>query len=116
MIEWIHWMILGLGIDIGGIWMLASPLLKVDLKHKKIVDDKTAEALKEEQEARKLPPQDSMATYQGLSELFAIVLQLHQRIIGEKIENRKKAIVALIIISIGFGVQMWASYLQYIVK
>ena len=33
--EWLYVMIVGLGLDILGVWMLVSPLLKVDLRNKK---------------------------------------------------------------------------------
>ena len=113
--EWLYVMIVGLGLDILGVWMLVSPLLKVDLRNKKTLEKQTKDAMEEYarvKDQKPNTPQSEIAMWPDLSRLWVIVLQLHKRLLNEKILHRKRAIIALIIISVGFGLQILANILQ----
>lgn len=114
--EWLYVMIFGLGLDIVGVWMLASPLLKIDLRHKETIDKKTKDALEEYQRVKDQKPgtpKSEFPTWPAFAHLDLIVLQLHQRLVRERIMHRKRAIIALIIITVGFSLQILANILQF---
>lgn len=112
---WLPIMIFGLVLDIIGIWLLASPLLKINLKHKEIIDKKTENALKEYQRVKGQKgghPDSEIAMWPGVAELYAIVYQLYKKTIDEKVAYRNQAIIALIIITAGFSLQIFANTIQ----
>ena len=49
---WLPFMVLGLLLDILGVWLLASPLLKIDLRNKENLEKKTKELVAEYQKVK----------------------------------------------------------------
>jgi len=108
-------MLTGLAMDIIGVWMLAGPLLKVDLTKKGILEKRTKEAIEEFQKVKDQKPgqpDSKIAMWSGVARLEAVVNQLHLRILEEKIEHRHRAIWALVIITVGFFLMMVANLIQ----
>lgn len=113
--EWFYIMSVGLAMDIIGIWMLAGPLLNINLKNKSNLEKKVKEAVEEYERVKnqKLLEDDSeVAMWSGVAKLDAIVYQLHLSILREKILHREKSIPALIIITVGFMLQFFANMMQ----
>ncbi len=113
--EWFYVMILGLAMDIIGVWMLVGPLLNVNLRHKSNLEKNTQDAIKEyervkDQKAGNLNSEHAM--WSGVARLEAIIYQLHLSLLKEKITHRETAIRALIIITVGFMLQIIANMIQ----
>jgi len=108
-------MIFGLVLDIVGVWLLASPLLKIDLRGSENLVKKTKEAKEEHERVknqRSGQPDSEFPTWPAFARLELIVYQLHIRLLQEKISHRNQAIIALIILTAGFSLQIFANILQ----
>jgi len=113
--EWIYLMVIGLGLDIAGVWMLVRPLLKIDLIKYKTVEKKTGDRLDEWLKVKDETSEQSnqaFPNWRAFTELDLVVYQWIKKELGEKITNRKKAIKALILITAGFSLQIFANILQ----
>jgi hypothetical protein len=113
--EWFYVMIVGLAMDIIGVWMLVGPLLNVNLRHKSSLEKNTQDAIKEYErvkEQKPSKPDSEMAMWSGVARLEAIIYQLHLSLLKEKITHRETAIRALIIITVGFMLQIIANMIQ----
>jgi len=112
--EWVWLMGIGLVLDIIGIWLLASPLLKIDLTKYDTIKSKTQKRLDEwlrlkDQKVKEDGSTDldtELVLGSTFAELDLTVYQLYKKQLEDKEKDRKKAIRALIIISIGFGLQI----------
>ena len=112
--EWIWLISTGLGLDIIGVLLLASPLLKIDLTKYDIVKSKTQQRLDEwlrlkDQKVKEdgsIDPDTELVLGSDFAELDLTVYQMVKRQLEDKARDRKKAIRALIIISVGFGLQI----------
>ncbi|MGQ0791767.1 MAG: hypothetical protein ACT4NJ_06050 [Nitrosopumilaceae archaeon] len=113
--EWIYVMLIGLGMDIFGVWMLASPLLRINLGNKKTLEKQAKDATEEYEKVknqRGVTSDTAFPTWPAFVKLEAIVYQLRLRILNERILDRKTAVIALSIITIGFILQMMGNILQ----
>jgi hypothetical protein len=110
-------MIIGLGMDIYGVWMLASPLLRVELGNKKALEKQVKDAVEEYEKVknqRGVTADTSFPTWASFVRLEAIVYQLHLRILKERMSDRKTAVIALSIITVGFVLQLFGNIFQSI--
>ncbi len=93
MYEWLYLMLIGLGMDIVGVWMLAGPILNISLKNKSTLEKQTEDAVKEYERVKGqtgITPETEFPTWPGVAKLEAILYQLHLRILNEKISQHER--------------------------
>lgn len=110
-------MLVGLCLDIIGVWLLAEPILRINLRHKSDLEKLTREAVDEYKRVKDQKPgqpDSEIPTWPIVAKIEAMLYQLHLSILNEKIIQKKKAIIALIIVSVGFILQILGNVLQAI--
>jgi len=115
MFDWLLVMLIGLGLDIIGVLLLAEPILRIDLRNKSHLEKLTREAIEEYKRVKDQKPglpESEIPTWPVVAKIEAMLYQLHLAILNEKIVQKRKAIIALIMISFGFILQILGNILQ----
>ena len=115
---WLFYVIIGLGLDIAGIWIIASPLLRIVYKDKSVWQKQYEKikleykiALKEHEEGKYSIPENTRDEL-PFKRLQDFVFDVFNNISLEKQDQRELAILGLIIITLGFLSQIGGSMIK----